>query len=125
MQQTMPPALRGNKRDQGVANTPGHSWGWGRTSPTRLGAELTKRLEVLTRNHSAVTPGCRVLGVERKCEGGNLAALPGVVDQARGIRPLPAARLRRHLAAATIERGHALGLDVPPTLLARADEVIE
>jgi hypothetical protein len=39
-------------------------------------------------------------------EGGNLTALPGVVDEARGIRPLPAARLRRHLAAAAIERCH-------------------
>src|SRR6266478_4224971 len=40
----------------------------------------------------SLTRRCRVLGTNRKCEGGNLAALPGVVDEARGIRPLPALR---------------------------------
>ena len=42
----------------------------------------------------SLTRRCRVLGTNRRCEGGNLAALPGVVDEARGIRPLPALIMR-------------------------------
>ena len=43
-------------------------------------------------------------------EGGNLAALVGVVDEASGITPLPAGLSRRSPAAAATKRGHgALG----------------